>query len=178
MTIICAYRDQKSSRTILGCNSRALVGDTVIPGDRSKWDRYGRWMISFTGRGIMSDTINASRADFPVDSESIFEIVQHIRRLFRDAEIGKEDDGAIDFDTSGLIVSQWGAIYDVDCRLSVDEINPNTLWASGSGMEYALGAAHASAVYDLPPEDLVRAAVEAAIALDSGCPGSPVIEEF
>ena len=179
MTIICAYRDSKAGKTWLGSNSRALVGDTIISGDLSKWSFYGDWAIAFSGRGITTDVIAADEKQFPKKSDSIHEVVAFIRKSLRAADIGKEDEeGAMDFATSGLIVHSDGRIYDVDGHLSVAPINADALWACGSGMEYALGAAHVLAGHGLSIREIVLKSLEAAISLDSGCPGTPIIEEF
>lgn len=175
MTILCAI-EQQSGPTLLGSNSRSLVGDTVLASDHSKWLRMGEWAVSFTGRGLLNDMVQTAAADFPV-TDSAVAVMAYLRSVFREAEIGKEDDGAMDFDTSGLLVRREGRIYDIDCRLSVEPINRGELWATGSGMEYALGASFALPE-DTPGKARIRRALEAAITLDSGCPGVPLIEEF
>ena len=108
MTIVCALFDQDRQRLVLGCNSRALVGDTVLPADRSKWLMVGDWAVAFTGRGLMNDVLENRRADWPEGETSALAMAQLFFRWFRDADIGKEDEGAMDFDTSGMLVHRDG----------------------------------------------------------------------
>ncbi|WOI54573.1 hypothetical protein [Parvularcula sp. LCG005] len=178
MTIICAYRDTAAGKTWLGSNSRGLVGDTVLPGDVSKWTIFGDWAFAFSGKGLVTDVILGLEAEFPKTDKNVHAVVALIRKALRDMEIGKEDDGAMDFQTHGLLVHRSGKIYDIDGHLSVAPINEDTLWACGSGMDYALGASHALTAQSISPRDVLKSSIEAAIALDSGCPGTPIIEEF
>lgn len=178
MTIIAVLLDPDTDRLILGSNSRSLVGDTVMPADRSKWLRFGDWALSFTGSGLLNDAILAADDPFPDGDASVPEVIERLVEAFEARKIGKEDDQGTQFDTAGLLVHRSGRVFDLDDRLSAEEINRGAFWASGSGMEYALGAAHALAGSGLSTADLVSQCVKAAIALDSGCPGDPIVEEF
>lgn len=178
MTIVTVVRDRAAGKTWLGSNSRSLVGDAVMPSDRSKWTVIGDWAIALTGAGVMTDILMAAARDFPKRSEDGFAVGAFLRKSLREAEVGKEEDGLWDFDISGLLAHRGGGVFDFDCQISVEPVNEGALWASGSGGKFALGAAHALKDETLSAEELTRRAVETAIALDSGCPGHAIIEEF
>lgn len=178
MTVVTVLRDEEAGKTWLGCNSRSLVGDSVMPSDRSKWMTIGDWAIALTGAGVMTDILAAAAREFPKRTEDGFVVGAYLRKTLRDAEIGKEEGGLWEYDLSGLFVHKAGGVFDFDCQISVEPVNKGVLWASGSGGKFALGAAHALKDEGLPAEELTRRALETAIALDSGCPGHAIIEEF
>ena len=177
MTVICAMRDEARGVTILGCNSRSLVGSVVLPADRSKWHVFGHWACGLTGAGVTTDAVLARRDRFPHDTDDAFAVATFIRKCLTKLELGEEEDGARDYDISGLLVHRSGRLFDMDANLSLEEMNEGAFWASGSGGRVALGASHALGP-EVGPEARVRRCVEAAIALDSGCPGTPMIETF
>ena len=176
MTVICAQRDDARGVTVLGCNSRSLVGSVVLAADRSKWHVLGDWACGLTGAGVTTDAVLARRAKFPGDTDDPYAVTTFIRKCLVKLDLGEDEDGARDYDISALLIHRDGRVFDMDANLSLEEMNPGTFWATGSGGRIALGAAHM--LPDAPVEERVRRSVEAAIALDSGCPGTPMIETF
>lgn len=177
MTIVCAMREE-GGRTLLGCNSRSLVGRTVMAADRSKWLIEGDWALGITGAGISGDAVRARRAKLPGDTEDVFAVTAFLRRCLDKLKLGEEEDGARDYDLSALIVHRSGRMWDVDGNLSAEEVNAGAFWANGSGYRFALGAAQVLAGQGADARAVVEGAVRAAIALDSNCPGEPIIETF
>ena len=178
MTVICAMYDEPAGRFVLGSNSRSLVGRTVMAADRSKWFTDGDWAYGLTGGGIAGDAIVARRAKFPGDAPDIFAVIAFFRRSLAKLELGETEEGARDYDLSALVAHRSGRLWDVDGNLSVEEINRGAVWANGSGYRFALGAAHVLAAGGADARGIVEGAVETAIALDSSCPGTPIIETF
>jgi len=178
MTIICALYDVEARKFWLGCNSGTLVGDTIMPEHRTKWIRFGNWALAIAGRGIAGDVLQAERAKFPNQSEEIVQVIGFVRTAFEKYDIGETADGAMDYSVSGLIAHTSGALYDFDTRLSVSPIPAGAMWARGSGMAFALGADMALKTKGFGPEERVETAILAAIDLDSGCPGEPIVESF
>ena len=178
MTIICALYDNDAGKFWLGCNSGSLVGDTVIPEHRTKWLRYTNWAIAVAGRGVAHDALEMERAKFPNQTSEISQVTNFIRTAFAKYDIGEMSDGAKDFEVSGLIAHAGGGLYNVDTRLAVSRIPEGAMWACGSGMEFALGADAALKTKGFNAQDRMETAVLAAIDLDSGCPGEPIIESF
>lgn len=178
MTVIAAIFDEAAGRFVLGSNSRSLIGRTVMAADRSKWFRDGDWAYGLTGGGIAGDAIAARRAKFPGDAEDIFAVTAFFRRCLGKLELGETEDGARDYDLSALVAHRSGRLWDVDGTLSVEEINRGAVWANGSGYRFALGAAQVLSAQGASPRAVVEGAIAAAIALDSSCPGEPIIEGF
>ncbi len=178
MTIICALYDDEARKFWLGCNSGTLIGDTIMPEHSTKWIRFGNWAMAIAGRGIAGDVVKAERAKFPNQSEDIVQVISFIRTAFEKYHIGDRDDGAMDYSVSGLIVHTSGALYDFDIRLSVSPIPAGVMWACGSGMEFALGADMALKTKGFGSEERLATAILAAIDLDRGCPGEPIVESF
>lgn len=178
MTIICALYDGTERTFWLGCNSGSLVGDTILPEHRTKWLRFANWALAISGRGVAHDAVEAERGKFPNQTEDVAQVMSFIRTAFGKYDIGEMDGGAKDYDVSGLIVHSAGALYDFDNRLSVSRIPEGTMWARGSGMEFALGADLAMKNKGFGPQERLESAVLTAIDLDSGCPGEPIIENF
>lgn len=177
MTTICALADTRTGSIVLGSNSRCLLGDTIIPGDKSKWIRTENWALAFTGMTFFINVIEAHRNDLP-QSDDPLPIAQFIHKAFLDMKLGEDDGGSVKFRTNGILVRRDGAIFDMDNRLSLASVNADTLWANGRGMEYALGAAHVLKDAKIGPDELVQRCLEAAIAMDSCSPGEALVETF
>jgi len=73
-----------------------------------------------------------------------------------------------------LILARPGEVWSVAADFSVVAIEPGRLWAEGSGRELAIGAAHALVELGsgLAAEQVVRRAVETAMALETSCGGT------
>ncbi|MGF1544623.1 MAG: hypothetical protein ACFB00_09015 [Parvularculaceae bacterium] len=178
MTIICAVYDPDAGKFWLGCNSGSLVGDTIIPEHRTKWLRFANWAIAFSGSGVADDALETERGKFPNQATDVHQVTAFIRASFERYDLGEKDDGAKDFGVSGLIAQTGGMLYDVDGRLSLGRIPEGTMWARGSGMDFALGADMAMKTKGFGPQERLETAVLTAIDLDSGCPGEPIVESF
>ncbi len=178
MTILCALFDQRENCFWLGCNGSALVGQTRLPEKRSKWLRLADWAIAFTGSGIADMAIISERPKFPSHSEDVQQIISFLLTTFEKYNIGEKEEGHQDFNLSGLLVHKSGLLFDVDSRLSVSAIPQGTLWARGSGMDFALGADEVAKKWGISAEERIEFAVQAAIDLDAECPGDVMIENF
>lgn len=178
MTIICTLRDETEGRFLLGCNSRSSVGDTVMPADVTKWQRFGEWALAMSGNGIPFELLERRRAKFPAETENPYEVSAFIRKTFDKEDYGKGRGEGRDYGASGILVRRSGQAYDIDSHMTLERVEPSTLWARGSGMDYGLGAAFAMRGQGGGARAVMTAALEAAIALDTSCPGTPMIEVF
>lgn len=180
MTVICALFDEAAGEVWLGCNSAMTIGATRMPGAFSKWFRFGDWAIGVSGIGLANNIVQRSGEDFPVEAQSPLDVVLHIKAAFADFDLGNKGDGeaATSYDLSSLLVHRDGQVWDMDYCLAIDEIPAGTLWARGSGMEFALGADFPLRQTNASPEERVRNAVEAAMFYDTGCPGQAMIERM
>ena len=178
MTIICAIYEAEARKFWLGSNSGTLIGDTITPEHRTKWLRFANWAVAISGRGIAHDALEMERAKFPNQSGDVAQVTAFTRPALAKFDIGEMDEGAKDYGVSGLIAHSGGALYSLDTRLAVSRIPEGAMWACGSGMEFALGADMALRTKNFPPRERIETAVFAAIDLDSGCPGEPIVESF
>jgi ATP-dependent protease HslVU (ClpYQ) peptidase subunit len=78
------------------------------------------------------------------------------------------------------MLARSDGVWNVGADFSVISLPADQLWAEGTGRELALGAAHAllSMNPNVAAKDIVRCAVEAAIAHDTTCGGGPWVEEL
>lgn len=180
MTVICALFDETAGEVWLGCNSAMTIGSTRMPGDWSKWFRFGAWAIGVSGIGLANNLLKRSGENFPVEATSPLDVVLHIKTVFAEFELGSkgDDEVATSYDLSCLLAHCDGRIWDMDNCLAIDEIPAGTLWARGSGMDFALGADFPLRLTDAAAEDRVRNAVEAALFYDTDCPGIALIERM
>ena len=181
MTVICALSDATSKEVWLGCNDGITLGDTRMPGvQQTKWRSFGGWALGMAGSPLFSDLLETVRDDFPTKDVSPAAIIRFMKAVFDDRELGTrdDDDSATNYSFSAILARRDGRIWDVDSYLAIAELQPGTLWARGSGMEYALGADFPLAGCDVTPEERIRNAVEAAIYYDTGCPGEAIIEQL
>ena len=178
MTIICALYDSSQDQFWLGSNSGSLIGDTILPEHKSKWVRLADWALATTGRGPIPEIFVAERAKFPNQSDDVNQVLHFMRDALEKYQIGEKDDGFQDFGFSGLLVHRTGQYFEFDSKLAITAIPQDILWARGSGMDFALGADHAAKLGNFPPEKRVEFALDAAVALDSACPGEAIVERF
>jgi hypothetical protein len=154
--------------TWIGADSRA-TSDNLKIGPISKWVRVGGWAIGCAGD---LKTINIIRSE----SAMLFEptndpqvIVQRLERMMIKHNYTAATDGPFGppaWGQSFLLASPDG-LWDLDGHLSVFPVPADTVWAAGSGRDFALGAGLASAqLSECAPADRVRLAIEAAMAYD------------
>lgn len=177
MTVICALCDPATREVWLGCNSGSTVGQMRLPSASSKWLTFGDWAVAISGIGVTFDILKMSGEHFPGDTTSPLDVVRYLRAVFADFDHGSKDDGevAMSYDLTSVLAHRDGRIWDMDFRLALDEVPPGTLWARGSGMEFALGADFPMRGTGAAAEDRVRNAVEAALFFDTGCPGEAIV---
>jgi len=180
MTVICALSDVTTGAVWLGCNDAMTIGDTRMPGGLSKWLRFGDWAIGISGIGLANNILRMKGETFSVEAQSPLDVVLHLKAAFADFDFGNKDQGdaATSYDASFLLAHCDGRVWDIDSWLGIDEIPAGTLWARGSGMEFALGADFSLRQTSASTEDRIHNAVEAAIFYDTGCPGRPIVEHL
>lgn len=91
--------------------------------------------------------------------------------------ITTDGDSVPNYRCCGILVKASGIAWDLDQKFVLTRIPEGKLWARGSGMEYAIGAAYALKSLDreLSANDIVKIATEAAIASDIYCSGNAVV---
>lgn len=181
MTVICALCDQHTKNVWIGCNDGVAVGDVRMHGAiRNKWVIFGQWALGMAGSSIPAEVLIQNREHFPDNENCPLAITQFIKNVFDEFEIGTrdDDDPATSYPMVALLAHSDGRIWDLDCFLATDQILPGKLWASGSGMSFALGADFVLAAQNATSEERVQKAVEAAIFYDGSCPGQTFVQRL
>lgn len=169
MTVVAAIALPERGATIIGCDQR--VGPLMLP---TKWVRRGVWAFGVSGVCRALPLI-AAGPEVPQDSPLAVGIWLR-NALLEDGFQPLEEGGGGPkvFDVS-VLLARAGRLWLLDGSLTPLAVPAGQLMATGSGREYARGAAHA--LGEAPPEDRVRAAVQAAIDLEyEGCGGEPIVE--
>ena len=180
MTIICAIHDPQNNETWLGCNDRATIGDTPAPGVASKWLEFGDWALGISGDESVYEQILLMEAkNFPSTSVEVLDVFNFLKSTYDEANVGQQkgSDTTNSYGVDGILVHKSGRMWDFDNHLALSSIPENRLWACGSGVDYALGADFAIGG-EKSARERIEIAIRAAIALDIGCPGHPLIERF
>lgn len=181
MTIICALNDESGDKVWVGCNDRATIGDSPAPASASKWLHFGGWLVGLSGdESVYEQFLLINEDKFPATSDKVLDVFQFMRSVYDDLSLGQQKGGDTtpSYGVDGILVHQSGRMWDFDSRLALSEVPSGRLWACGSGVDYALGADHALQGEGLSAKERVARAVEAAIALDIGCPGEILLQVF
>ena len=179
MTIITALSDDKS--TWLGHNSASTIGDTPLEG-LDPWVKFGDWALGITGTSYHQDFLELRVKQLEENSETPMQLCEFIRKIFLEHQISIDggDYGTPKFGIWCILVNKSGGIWDIGNRMSCSKIKKNKLWATGSGVDYALGADYAT--LQVAPKtsikNRVRIATEAAILHETTCPGEVVLMKF
>jgi ATP-dependent protease HslVU (ClpYQ) peptidase subunit len=115
------------------------------------------------------------------DLRDPYEFAQRARHvLLADGfEAAKNDGGPCELGQMLMLASPRSA-WTVGSDFSLTQLPADSLWAEGSGRELAIGAAHAlgAGCRGVSVEDIVRTAVETAIARDIRCGGIAWLAEL
>jgi ATP-dependent protease HslVU (ClpYQ) peptidase subunit len=183
MTVLVVVR--KGNKACIAADTQTNQGNIVLPGEyqlntsRSKILKVKGTYVGVSGsaahKRVFESIIKkyANKLNFE-GAENIFETFRSIHTILKDeyyvlSEEG-EDQPYESNQMCGVVCNHTG-IYDFDSYREVSEFSQ--YWASGSGMQIALGALYAS--YELleDVEQIAKIAVEAACKLDDSC-GLPI----
>lgn len=181
MTIICAIYDDVENNIWLGCNDRATIGDSPAPASESKWLKFGDWAVGISGdESVYEQYLQLSAEKFPARTENVLDVFDFLRATYDGYNLGNQRDGntSLSYGVDGILVHASGGVWDFDNHLALSEVPAGRLWGCGSGVDYALGADHIMRMGRFSAYERILNAVSAAIALDIGCPGAPIIERF
>lgn len=151
--------------TWFGSDSRA-TSDNLKIGPIVKWVRHGRWAVGCAG-DLKTLNIMQTETDALLNgARSASEISKRMERMLATHNFSAASDGfgPPAWGQSFLIASDEG-LWDMDMTLSLFQVPGGTLWATGSGRDFALGAGFAS-VEEKDPRRRVELAVNAAMTFD------------
>jgi ATP-dependent protease HslVU (ClpYQ) peptidase subunit len=180
MSVIAALYSTKTGSAWVGSDTM-VSSDTLKQIIGPKWVVRLPWAVGVAGHLRTINVFHHHAAELLENLSDAYEFAVRARDLlkgdgYRDSEKG---DGPPQFGQS-LLLARSDGLWNVGADFSVVALPANQPWAEGTGRELALGAAHAllSSNANVPAGDVVRGAIEAAIALDSTCGGAPWMEEL
>lgn len=180
MSIIAALSCSKTGSTWVGsdtmvrsANLRQVVGP--------KWIVRQPWAAGVAGHLRTVNLFQQHTAELLENLTTPYEFSLRTRELLKSDgyETMKNDGGPLQYGQM-LMLAHPRAVWAIGADFSVMSLPGDQLWAEGSGRDLALGAGHAllSTGAALGAKDVVRHAVETAIAYDSNCGGSPWLDEL
>lgn len=169
MTVIAAVRDPARRKTLIGWDSRCVSGaNTILPSACRKFLVRGNAAVGISGYFMAMMLVHRVRGLFKGAAVDVcIRIRDTLHEQPWDGEDGKGPWGA----GCSFVLVMGKDIYDVGSDFCPTLVDDGTLWARGSGSDYAIGAGHA--LSKAKPRERLHAAIEAACAFDTGC-GPPV----
>jgi len=162
-----------------GHNDGTSIGDTKLPISESKWVSFGDWMLGISGESAAQAAFEHGGGAVDAGTTDAFILCGMLKQILLDNGIWRKPkrDSVMSFGISCVLAHRAGRVWDVDHKFTLTGVPEGTLCARGSGMDFALGAAHAlRQMRDVPGvEEQVRIATEAAVAHDVHCPGKAVV---
>jgi ATP-dependent protease HslVU (ClpYQ) peptidase subunit len=180
MTVIAALSSSASASTWVASDTMISSGNLQLHVG-PKWVIRGSWAVGVAGHMRAINVFQSHADELFRDLRDPYEFAQRARQaLLADGfEAAKNDGGPCELGQM-LMLANAGSVWTVGSDFSLTEIPVDSLWAEGSGRELAIGAAHAlaAACRSISARDLVRTAVETAIARDIRCGGTAWIAEL
>ena len=177
MTIICALHDPETRSTWIGADSQTTFGSMAFLHAR-KWfvSPDGGTAVAISGLTRLADLFRRRLDDafHNATAESISDLMRQIA-LDDGWEMEKRPAQSPDIEANGLFATP-AAAWIICSDFTVVPTPAGFLATQGNGEYFAIGAAHALA--GQPAEVVVRAAVDAAIALSIHSGGEPWIHEL
>lgn len=152
--------------TWIASDSQA-TSDNLKIGPVGKWVRRGAWAVGCAGDFKTICVMQGQTDTLLNGATSAGEVVQRLEKLLVTNNFAAGSDGPFGppiWGQSFLIASDHG-LWDVDMSLGLFAVPANTLWAAGSGRDFALGAGFGAA-QNPDAAERVRLAIEAAMAFD------------
>ena len=180
MTVLAAMHCSHSRSTWLASDTASSSGDLrLLVGP--KWIVRGPWALGVAGHLRTMNLFEHHADSLFADLQGAYDFSQKARDLLRaDGYVSaKEDTGPLEFGQALMLAHATG-VWTVGSDFSFSPIPADTFWAEGSGRDLAIGAAHAlnAASIAVPAREVVRLAVEAALAYDFLCGGPAWIAEL
>lgn len=172
MTIICALHEPGRG-TWIGSDSVGITGGVRLDVGPKWTDLQGGWWAGCAGNSRFQQLLRHRLAG--AGFKTAFALADAIRETLRTDGFKDTNSDSLPYYDINLMLANAACVWVVSGSFDVDRIRPATLWATGSGRDVALGAAHLARAYGLPPEKTIRAALDAAIDLERGCGGAAFV---
>lgn len=180
MTVLVGAIDKKTNQAYLATDRQISYGDHTSNAPCIKIIDYDFMAIACCGtlRGInVLETF--LQPPMPMPEENMYHycitrLVPAIQEAMKDAKYSETSlDGGMHSMQNGLLLIIDGKLFQIGSDYSVQEFFDFA--CDGSGMMYACGAMYVCDQYDMPMEDKLAYAVEAASAFNQACGGGMCI---
>lgn len=174
MSVILAYCAAPRGATWIASDTMAMSGSLRLDCG-AKWILHGAWAAGVAGFLRSANLMEENKARLLDGLEGPLDFAERTQQLFRSDGYREERDergpgnlGQV------MMLATAGAAWIVGGDFSVAAIPTARLWAEGSGREIAIGAGHALTTQRpaLGAAEIVRRAMEAALAYDTTCGGT------
>lgn len=159
-------------------SDRQLTINGMPMGPRIKWVRHNGWACGVAGHGRTLDLMERFKSDL-LEIENPFDFTENVRAMMGEFDFGSDAAesglGAPVYGQHFMLASRDG-LWDIDMSLCAFKVPDNTLWACGSGQDYALGAAYLAPRLTDDPRDQLREMILAATKYDPSTGFEPYID--
>lgn len=180
MTVIAAMCSSLSRSTWVASDTMIASGNLQLHVG-PKWVVRGSWAVGVAGHLRAINVFQGHADELFHDLGDPYEFTQRARQvLLADGFEGAKNDGGPCELGQMLMLANPGNAWTVGSDFSLTQLPADALWAEGSGRELAIGAAYALGAGGgaISAKDIVRMAVETAIARDIRCGGIAWIAEL
>lgn len=173
MTVIVALRQH--GETWIGADSQRSFGNIRVT-PVQKLVIFGDMALGSAGYERTQALVRRNVGKVFADSDP-FLIGQRIRDLVKEdgyqGGLGRDEhNGPLGYGCDMILATQAGVFFFAE-DFTPTEIPTGTLWAAGSGMEYAIGAGNALD-FNFSAEQRIKSALGVACRFDKGC-GTPIV---
>jgi ATP-dependent protease HslVU (ClpYQ) peptidase subunit len=169
MTAIVGIFDKEAGRSWIASDSRTSgsPGGSIFADNTPKVRTSDGWVLAAAGHGL--STRRAERLPL-AGVDTIDALVAALRSAL--VEIGMPTKSGADQDFELCIIAgNSSSLWHVSSCLTVTELEPNRPFGTGSGGDYAQGAAWQALRHGLSPPEALTAGIQAAIYYSSQCGG-------
>jgi ATP-dependent protease HslVU (ClpYQ) peptidase subunit len=179
MSVIVVLRTSDGRSTWVGSDT-LVCGGNLKQDYGPKWIVHAPWAIGVAGHLRTVNLIERNVEALTGNLKDAYEFALRARDVMKSDgyQSDTEERGPAGFGGTLILTNATGA-WVIGSDFSITAVSPGTAWAEGSGREIALGAIHALQSLEAPhaPDDILRRAIDAAMALDINCGGHPWIHE-
>ncbi len=177
MTILVAYTD--GIDTWIGSDLLSVRGSQRVLTPGGKWCICEGWAIASAGEARYGQIQARNAEQIFIGTSDPLELMDRLETAYRDAGFTPKtnDEYNWPYFGSGGILARRGRLWDFDGCMTLTEWPPHRMVSDGMGWQFAQGAVWLWQQYhrrpeEADPESLLRAAIDAACALDPGsCEG-------
>jgi ATP-dependent protease HslVU (ClpYQ) peptidase subunit len=180
MSVIVVLPSADGSRTWIGSDGMICSG-MLRQEVGGKWVVRPPWAVGVAGNLRTLNVLDERADQLLADLDGAHAFARRVRDLLKEDgyRSDEEGQGPVDFGQL-MMLARPGAAWTIGCDFAIVAVPPGRLWAEGEGRELAVGAGHAllALARPLPEPEVLKAALEVAIALSVACGGAAWLAEL